>query len=118
MDLDDMKVINDTYGHEFGDLALKTVARILKENCAESDFIMRYGGDEFVVVADGRWKDLKDRILSAVDRASQSSGFPFTLGLSIGAIFTRRGEKRSLEDCMREADALMYQIKTARKVGR
>ena len=79
---------------------------------------MRYGGDEFVVVAGGDRPDLKDRILAAVSRYNETSGMPFRLGLSVGSVWTDKKEKRPLDDCVREADALMYEIKTARKVGR
>ncbi len=117
-DMDDMKFINDEYGHDAGDTALRAVARILEDNCTEDDFIMRYGGDEFVVVAGGDRPDLKDRILAAVSRYNETSGMPFRLGLSVGSVWTDKKEKRPLDDCVREADALMYEIKTARKVGR
>ena len=117
-DLDDMKLINDKYGHDAGDTALRAVAQILRENCTDEDFIMRYGGDEFVVIAGGDRTDLKDRILAGAEAYNNSSGAPFRLGFSIGYVVADRKEKRPLDDCIREADALMYDIKTARKVGR
>jgi diguanylate cyclase (GGDEF)-like protein len=117
-DLDEMKEINDTYGHEAGDTALCAVAQILQDSCGDEDFIMRYGGDEFVVIAVGTNEALTDQILAAADAWNESSGQPFRLGLSIGHIKVTKKEKRSLEDCIREADTLMYEIKTARRVGR
>ena len=113
-----MKEINDTYGHEAGDTALCAVAQILQDSCGDEDFIMRYGGDEFVVIAVGTNEDLTDQILASADAWNESSGQPFRLGLSIGHIKVTKKEKRSLEDCIREADTLMYEIKTARRVGR
>ncbi len=117
-DMDDMKVINDEYGHDAGDTALKAVAQILNENCDEDDFIMRYGGDEFVVIAGGDKPDLDDQILASADKYNNVSGKPFRLGLSIGCVLSKRQDKRPLDDCVREADILMYETKTARKVGR
>ena len=117
-DLDEMKMINDKYGHDAGDAALKAVSRILRDNCSEDDFIMRYGGDEFVVIAGGDRPDLKERILAAADAYNASSGMPFTLDFSIGTVLARKNQKRPLDECVREADALMYEIKTERKVGR
>ena len=117
-DMDDMKDINDKFGHDAGDDALRAVARILRENCGEEDFIMRYGGDEFVVIASGTAEDLKKRILAAADEWNASSGRPFALGMSIGRSVAARNPKRSLDECIREADARMYEIKAARKVGR
>lgn len=117
-DLDEMKMINDKYGHDAGDAALKAVSRILRDNCSEDDFIMRYGGDEFVVIAGGDRPDLKERILAAADAYNASSGMPFTLDFSIGTVLAWKNQKRPLDECVREADALMYEIKTERKVGR
>ncbi|MBR6165033.1 MAG: GGDEF domain-containing protein [Clostridia bacterium] len=118
MDVDDMKEINDSFGHDLGDTALRAMARLLKSNCEEGTFIMRYGGDEFVIISSGKPADLKDRILSAVDDYNRSSGMPFQLNISIGLVRTTARENRSLGDCVREADSRMYQIKTAKKVGR
>ena len=117
-DLDDMKDINDKWGHEAGDTALRAVAQILRDSCGEESFIMRYGGDEFVVIAPGSAADLKTRILEAADRWNESSGKPFRIGMSIGRVFASRKEQCSLDECIREADIRMYGIKTARKVGR
>jgi diguanylate cyclase (GGDEF)-like protein len=117
-DMDDMKDINDKWGHDAGDNALRAVAQILRDNCGEEDFIMRYGGDEFVVIAAGTAGDLKKRILEAADQWNASSGKPYRLGMSIGCSIAAKKQKRSLDECIREADALMYGIKAARKVGR
>ena len=117
-DMDDMKLINDTWGHEAGDTALQSVARILRDNCGEEDFIMRYGGDEFVVIAVGTDADLRERILASAEEWNKSSGMPFRLGMSIGLVLATKKTKRSLEECIKEADSQMYEIKTERKVGR
>ena len=117
-DMDDMKIINDTWGHEAGDTALCAVAEILRKNCSDEDFIMRYGGDEFVVIAAGEKTDLQENILASAEAWNQTSGQPFRLGLSVGCVLSERKQKRSLDDCIREADVLMYNIKAERKVGR
>ncbi len=117
-DMDEMKQINDTWGHEAGDAALQAVARILRENCGEEAFIMRYGGDEFVMIAVGTDTGLKERILASAEKWNESSGMPFRLGMSIGCVHAAKKTKRSLEECIKEADSQMYKIKTERKVGR
>ena len=117
-DLDEMKTINDVYGHDAGDTALKAVAGILRENCGEEDFIMRYGGDEFVIIAVGTAPHLRERILASAEAWNEKSGMPFRLGMSIGLVHAGRKTKRTLDECIREADALMYKIKAERKVGR
>ena len=79
---------------------------------------MRYGGDEFVVIAVGTDADLRERILTSADQWNASSGMPFRLGMSIGRVLATKKTKRSLEECIKEADSQMYEIKTERKVGR
>ena len=117
-DMDDMKTINDRWGHQAGDAALRAVAKILRDNCGEEDFIMRYGGDEFVVIAAGTRPDLVEKILASAEAWNKSSGQPFRLGLSVGCVLSAKKDQRTLEDCIRKADSLMYEIKTSRKVGR
>ena len=117
-DMDDMKTINDQYGHNLGDEALKASSVILTECCGPEDFIMRYGGDEFVVIADIDEEDLADRILAAAEEYNEESGMPFTLGFSIGTVRATKKDKKSMDQCIKEADKLMYEIKTERKAGR
>ena len=62
--------------------------------------------------------DLKERILAAAEVYNRSSGMPFTVDFSIGTVLAKKNQKRPLDECVREADALMYEIKTERKVGR
>lgn len=53
MDVDDFKICNDTYGHYAGDMALKTVANTIQSCIRKSDLLIRYGGDEFLLVLPG-----------------------------------------------------------------
>ena len=117
-DIDDMKDINDNWGHEAGDKVLCATSEILRKNCDEEDFIIRYGGDEFVVIAVGTNTDLKDKIMAAAEAWNGTSGQPYRLQLSIGCVVSTKRDKHTLEECIREADTRMYDIKTARKAGR
>ena len=117
-DMDDMKVINDTYGHDLGDEALKATSRILQECCGPEDFLMRYGGDEFVMIAGGKNPRLKEQILAAAEKYNETSGNPFRLGMSIGIYRTEKKDGKTLEECLKEADEMMYAVKTERKAGR
>ncbi len=115
VDMDDMKQINDEHGHEAGDLAITETARILKEVSAGSDFLMRYGGDEFLIIASGATGSLQERIHEKIRCFNESKATPFSLSLSIGTYVVKNGESRSLDKCIHEADARMYQYKDMKK---
>lgn len=87
-DLDNLKTINDTYGHETGDLAIKTEAQVLKTLFRDSDMVGRLSGDEFGIVAPGMKtkfiSTLRERLLILNDRLSREAGLPFTLSISMG----------------------------------
>ena len=115
IDMDDMKSINDRFGHEAGDAALKVTARLLQDVCSPEAFIMRYGGDEFIIIDSGLNDDLHTDILKAAEQYNTSSGMPFTLGFSIGVIASDVTARRNVDDCIREADQLMYNEKQQKK---
>ena len=117
IDMDDMKSINDRYGHETGDAALKISARLLQRTCSGDAFIMRYGGDEFIIIDTGKTRRLDDRILEAADEYNRSSGMPFTLGFSIGVFRTDAEKRVPIDECIKSADSLMYTIKQKRKAA-
>ncbi len=113
MDVDDFKICNDTYGHYAGDMALKTAANAIRSCIRESDLLIRYGGDEFLLVLPGIPGDVLqtklEQICTAVQMASVPGCSHFRISLSIG------GTIQSLADPMksivRRADWLMYQAK-------
>ena len=115
IDLDDMKSINDRFGHETGDTALRATARILTETCSQGAFIMRYGGDEFIVIDSGRIERLPEKIQVAAEAYNKVSGMPFRLSFTAGTILTDVAERRPVEDCIREADSRMYDFKQQKK---
>ncbi len=115
IDMDDMKSINDRYGHETGDAALKISARILQNTCSSDAFIMRYGGDEFIIIDTGRIRHLDDQITNAAKEYNRTSGMPFTVSFSIGSVSTDTTERLPMDDCIRRADSRMYRIKQKKK---
>ena len=115
IDMDDMKDINDQFSHESGDAALCATARILQNACGPRDFIMRYGGDEFLVIASGAETELRQRILADVDAFSET--VPYRLRMSIGVAAAGLGNEKTLEECMQAADAQMYEIKNRHKAA-
>lgn len=120
-DLDGLKKINDTYGHEIGDLAIKTEAKVLKSAFRDSDLVGRLSGDEFGVVAPGfplRKVDyLRERLIELNKQLSEEAGLPFTLSISIGPIeFTEKDN--DLVKLLTQADKNLYEekkIKHAKK---
>lgn len=119
IDLDDMKGINDTYGHDAGDQALTDVAALIRRTFRDIDVMARLGGDEFcVLLADGA-----DATHASTRLEENLQGFrtretrPYELGLSCGVATTAAGEAIDLPDLISRADAAMYRQKTARRSG-
>ena len=117
IDMDDMKGINDHFGHEMGDIAIRATADVLRQASRDGDFLMRYGGDEFLLIASGREASLEADIQRSVEGWQQRKDMPFRLSLSIGIIHVNRAEPRTLDECILAADALMYDVKNRKKEG-
>lgn len=115
VDFDRLKMVNDGFGHLAGDIALKTSARILRENTRNSDIIIRYAGDEFLVIlprTDRRQAiPVADRIKAAIEETViLYDGQPLPFGLSLGlASFPEDAE--NLRDLIKSADRAMYTVK-------
>ena len=113
MDVDDFKICNDTYGHYAGDVALKTVASAIQSCIRSSDLLIRYGGDEFLLVLPGIPGDFLQTKLEQICTAAQMASVPgyphFRVTLSIGG--TIQSITDPVENIVRRADWLMYQAK-------
>ncbi len=123
-DMDGLKRINDTYGHEVGDAAIKAMALVLNDVKPDSSFFcLRYGGDEFLLMGSCDSEDEAAAIQTQIERrieAYNSSGaLPVELSASIGHIISSPDElELGMEDYIRTADKMMYRIKQERKKGR
>jgi diguanylate cyclase (GGDEF)-like protein/PAS domain S-box-containing protein len=115
LDIDNLKEVNDTYGHAVGDLLLQGVATTLRKILRESDVIGRIGGDEFAVLA-MRSRGLGERSLVArIEenvRAFRMKDLPrLRLSVSMGLVRINPKNSRQLDDFLAQADFLMYQEK-------
>ncbi len=117
IDIDSFKKINDTYGHYIGDLVIKNIAKILQSNFRASDFIARYGGDEFCIIAVNLRKENsfrhfeKIRNLIAEYKLNTKDG-DIICTVSIGVMNTILD---NLDSTINKADSLLYK---AKKLGR
>ena len=118
MDMDNLKPVNDVFGHETGDEAIRTAADVLRQACAPDDFLMRYGGDEFLAIAPSGETCLETAIQQAIRDANDVCDRPYRLSLSVGVIDVAQDDPRSLEECVQAADALMYENKSRRKAAK
>ena len=113
MDVDDFKICNDTYGHYAGDMALETAANAIHSCIRNTDRLIRYGGDEFLLVLPGIPSDILQAKLEQIRAAVQQAAVPgyshFRLSLSIGG--TMQSTTDPMENAVRRADRLMYQAK-------
>jgi diguanylate cyclase (GGDEF)-like protein len=115
LDVDDFKAINDTLGHEFGDLVLKQIGHRLTDALGDHDVLARLGGDEFAVVVEAAPQDAErtaHRLLSALDHPMQVESLSLRIAASIGiACFPQHG--RNVRELLRHADVAMYCAKAS-----
>ena len=120
-DLDGLKTINDTWGHEIGDLAIKTEAKVLRAAFRDSDLIGRLSGDEFGVVAPGCplhvVERIRERFKELNKELSEKAGLPFTLSISIGPI-EYTANHNDLNELLKEADKNLYKEKKIKHAQR
>jgi diguanylate cyclase (GGDEF)-like protein/PAS domain S-box-containing protein len=118
IDLDGLKFINDTWGHEEGDRALKRTSIILKNTFRESDVISRLGGDEFAaLVTDSAElpEVILKRLQSRTDDENAASDLPYQISMSIGVADYDPSVPCSIHELMSLADQLMYNQKKGKK---
>ena len=124
IDLDNFKPINDTYGHAAGDQILLDVRDVLLGTCRKSDFVVRWGGDEFVVIAkqakSGESEALAERIRTRISEHSfvladgQVVRTSCSIGFAAYPLFRGQAEDADLDKVLTLADSLMYEAKRHR----
>lgn len=119
IDVDDFKMINDTFGHNVGDLALIQIASILKHVCKDpDDLIVRLGGDEFLIAGERdsiyEIEYLRNDLMHRIERYNNRDDCRFHLSLSVGFALLG-GSNKSAQDLINEADQRMYANKQTKK---
>ena len=117
IDVDNFKSYNDTYGHGVGDTVLSTTASVIRQCIRKSDILIRYGGDEFLLVLPEVKEDILNDKLQQIQRkihATEIPGYPnVRLSVSIGGIVCEDG---SIEEAVAKADRLMYRAKNKKNM--
>ena len=120
-DMDYLKTINDEYGHDMGDLAIKLVAQVLKTVFRQNDIIARLGGDEFAGIIPGlpitHVEHIKSKIKDTCKKISSENKLPFALSLSFGAVEFNK-ENHNLEALIKLADKEQYSSKRRHHLDR
>ncbi len=115
IDFDNLKKINDTFGHMEGDKALKEVSKILRSIFRKKDLIARIGGDEFVVLTDVEKKEdaenLKKRINERIKKINKTLKYPYKLSVSIGVAKYDPDKIKTIDELLIVSDRNMYMEK-------
>lgn len=115
IDLDDFKLHNDIYGHQAGDMALYTVVDIIRKNIRKTDKLIRFGGDEFLLVMPEVTEEVFSQKLQLIQESIYNTNVPgypnLRLSISAGGVLT---EGNSIEEAVNRADKLMYQAKATK----
>ena len=117
LDLDNLKEINDKYGHGKGDEVIKIVAEIIQKNIRKDQLFIRYGGDEFLIVIRNNEEISYEFIINriSIDLQIRSRDFISPISLSFGVSFAGEVPNDNLEKMIKRADERMYNEKSSKK---
>ncbi len=114
-DINKMKMINDKYGHLQGDFAICTVANVISEVLRDEWIVVRYGGDEFLMVGECKEGEQPEDMLREISRrleeTAQKIQLPYRLKVGVGYVLVSAAENLDLYECLRKADEAMYAMK-------
>lgn len=121
IDMDDLKHINDKYGHEEGDFSLHSIADAMRNSVEESkgQIPARFGGDEFIIFApkidEGQAREISDKINMYLDNINKFSGKAYEIHVSIGFYITQADAAKQIDKLISIADKIMYDNKKNKK---
>ncbi len=122
VDMDELKVINDTYGHHVGDEALRQLAQVLKSTFRSSDIKGRMGGDEFAIFPIDSTEEgvasATARLARNVAAFNESGPTPFKISISTGVSSFDPEHPSTMEDLLMIADKRMYEEKMSKRAGK
>ena len=113
VDIDNFKFINDTYGHPYGDIVLKTITNIIRNSIRANDIVARYGGDEIIIFFNNF--TVRDKVIQRVELMREeiertiitSEGISSSVTVSFG-VYSKSDESLSLEEVIKKADDNLY----------
>lgn len=121
IDLNNLKFVNDNYGHDEGDTFIRVFCNVLKKNFSNSDIISRYGGDEFVVLYKKnltyRIKEILEEFKKDMDYVNQQNRYKFVMSAAIGYTISTKSHPYDINAAIKLADERMYEDKRASKEG-
>ncbi len=120
LDLDDLKGVNDHYGHLAGNHMISMAAEVVRAAMGDDDLVIRYGGDEFLVLSactdESVWEARGEEINRKLEKISRQQGLPYCPGLSMGYAVSG-GPSVPISEAINQADGRMYGNKKRRKSG-
>ena len=119
-DMNGLKYINDNFGHEEGDAAIRKLSQIIKEAADKDDMAFRIGGDEFLILGTkekeaGATDDFKAKVEQVIADCNKDSKLPYKVDMSYGPIAQKlSGTPNEFSDLLKKSDTLMYEMKKNR----
>jgi diguanylate cyclase (GGDEF) domain len=119
IDIDNLKHVNDSFGHDEGDWYIKTIAEVLKKNVRHTDCVFRYGGDEIIILlheCDTKNGEIvMSKVEATLNEIQISQNKPYSLIISYGIVNYKSYNADTLDNYIRYADQLMYKNKKSKK---
>ena len=119
LDIDGLKTINDHFGHLAGNNAISIAAGAIRESVVNTDLVIRYGGDEFLILSHdtdaGLWEQRRKKIDEQLARIADRQKLPYRIGISLGYAGSTAESPLSMEESLDLADRAMYKNKKDRK---